>query len=1185
MTHKRILAILVFLALGMAGSMFAQSDRATITGTVRDPSSAVVPGVQVRVTSLGTDEVQTTTTDNSGSYRIGNLPVGGYVVTFSKNGFKTLERKGITLLISQVDEIDVALQVGGVSETVEVTSAAPILQTEDAAVSTNLNAEAVSELPLNVQGSRNLSNFIFAYVPGAEGSDYSSHIDGSMALTKEVLIDGTSAVSQLGGYISESQPPMEAMQEYEADTTGITADAGRSGGGVFRYEMKSGANKIHGSLFGFVHSTDLDALSASNKLAAIVNPANANAYLTLSDSLNDWGGSFGGAIVKDKLFYFGSFERYMQQMWSLGPNSRTVPTDAMMGLDSGGNITQYADLSPMLSTNVPVLTYGGQPAIDNCGNPIYKGAIIDPATNSSSAFGCVFLNNHIPTNRISPKTAQILQLFHKYYQPESSLTANDAGPAYQPDPWFHNTQSSVKMDYNLTTKQHLSGSFYWDYYPRINADQGGAWSATAPDGGPMANSYWHNTTAPGVRLSDAYTFSPKLVNTAYATFNRFRNPSIAVSESGKWDSALGLLNGAGNFPLMYFDSGMYFGGANYQNGWNFSPIGSQYNDYYAGNTFIYNDELDWTHHRHNFKFGAEFRAMQFNYHTDVGTFTGGYPIIFDPTSTAPAWYDFNAYDMLGNAFGSFLLGDVYNAENNNPDDEYGRRKAFSVYASDDIRVNPRLTVNLSLRWDYNNPYKEKYGHWSSFETNDMNPVTGEMGQYEYLTSGSQSFEKRQDWFNYSPHIGVAYKLTDKTVVRGNVGVFFTPLNMNTWGGIPYQQAGDVGFHPTTQESNFNWNGGYNPVSTEVKTPQYTQSDVVSVDPRSLTPGNVQQYNVGVQRELDKKTRFDVEWVQSHSYHLQSGTFETNQPTVANYQNYVTTGKFPSTYNGYWGGAGPGWEGVTPYPQAEAGYGPLLTVGAPLGNADYKSIQFSVTRRTAKGLSLLASYNWSRTHGDIDTDFQELWGTGSLQNTYDLKDEAKDISDFDQTHIVKGYVIYNLPFGRGKTFMANDSMLADAFIGGWSLNGDFHYNTGTPISVHSTNYYVGFNAVYVDLQPGCKLTSGKAKLFGQYLNTSCFQNPNPGSFGGPAPQLGNGQNFQSQVRNPGLATEDLGLHKTLAMGPDQRYNLTVRIEFFNVFNRNSLGGPDTNMADSTFGQIINYGGVGGRIGQVGARFTF
>ncbi len=136
---------------------------------------------------------------------------------------------------------------------------------------------------------------------------------------------------------------------------------------------------------------------------------------------------------------------------------------------------------------------------------------------------------------------------------------------------------------------------------------------------------------------------------------------------------------------------------------------------------------------------------------------------------------------------------------------------------------------------------------------------------------------------------------------------------------------------------------------------------------------------------------------------------------------------------------------------------------------------------------------------------------------------------------------------------------DVLVGGWSLNGDFHYNTGTPISVHSTNSYPGFNAVYVDLVPNCKLTSGKAKLYGQYLNPTCFQNP------GTA-QLGTAGNFLSQVRNPGTATEDLGLHKSVAMGPDQRYNLTVRLEFFNIFNRNALAGPDTNMADSTFARF-------------------
>ena len=228
-------------------------------------------------------------------------------------------------------------------------------------------------------------------------------------------------------------------------------------------------------------------------------------------------------------------------------------------------------------------------------------------------------------------------------------------------------------------------------------------------------------------------------------------------------------------------------------------------------------------------------------------------------------------------------------------------------------------------------------------------------------------------------------------------------------------------------------------------------------------------------------------------------------------------------------------------------------------------------------------NWSRTRSDVDTNFQELWGTGSIQNIYDLKTEAKDIASFDMTHIVKGYVIYNLPFGHGKQLFSSVSAPVNQLIGGWSLDGNFHYNSGTPIQVHSNQAqgtYYGFSAVYVNLASGCKLTNGgQRKIGGQFLNTSCFKNPTYG-------YLGTAGNYQEQVRNPGLATEDLGLHKSLTAGTDGKYNLTFRLEFFNVFNRHSLGGPDTNMSDATFGEIVSYGSSpAGRAGQFGARFTF
>jgi hypothetical protein len=1179
---KRIVTLFVFMLLGMTQGILAQSDRATITGTVKDSSGAAIPTVQVKVTDVGTNNVQTVTTDNTGLYRVGNLPIGKYTVEFSSPGFKTLDRTGVTLLIGQVVELDASLPPGGATETVQVTGETPQLNTESTSVGTNLNAQAVSELPINVQGSRNLSNFIFAYVPGAEGSDYSSHIDGSTAFTKEVLIDGTSAVSQIGGYISESQPPQEAVQEFQADTSGIAPDAGRSGGGVFRYELKSGTNQIHGSLFGFLHSTGLDAEGAANKLAALNDPANAPAFLRLSDTLSDWGGGFGSHIIKDKLFYFFAFERYQQSDLALGNNSRTVPTDAMLGLNRDGSTAAFADLSPQLTKS------NAFDQLDPCGNTVYQGAVFNPATN------CVFVNNQIPTNLItSSPTRQIIQLFHQYYQPEATGTVNEAGPSYQPDPFFHNTQTSIKIDYNISSRQHLNGSYYYDDYPRINADQGGAWSAILPNGGPLANSYSHNTTAPGGRVSYSYTLTPNVVNTVYGTYNSFHNPSTAISQSGKWDSKLGLLNGAGNFPLTTFSSGFFGNGANYQNGWNFSPLGSQFNDYYSGNTFVYSDQLIYSHGRHSLKFGAEFRALQFNSHPDDGTFQGGNPLIFDPTSTAPQWYLYSnknggGFNNLGNAFASFLLGDVFRATNTTPDPVYGRRKTFSAYATDTIKVNQRLTVNLSLRWDYNNPYKEKYGHWSSFVTGAANPVTGLQGEYQYLTSGSQSFETRQDWFNYAPHIGAAYKLNDKTVLRANYAVFFVPLNLNTYGGIPYQTSGNPGFYVQSTESGFNWGNGYHPTLSQVKTPQYTQYGPVSIDPRALTPGNTEQYNIGIQRQLDHATTFEGNWIQSASYHLQSGIFLNNQPTVANLQNYLATGAFPASYNGYFNGVGPAYAGITPFPQVTAGFGPLYSVGSPLGNGDYKSVQLSITRRVAQGLSAQGSYNWSRAHGDVDSDFEELYYAGSLQNIYDLKDERKDILDFDQTHIVKGYVIYSLPFGRGQQFGGNSSRLVDAVVGGWSTDFNFHYNSGTPIQLHSINAYPGFQSVYANIAPNCKLTTGHKGIGEQYINTSCFSNPDASTG-----QLGNGQNFQSGARNPGFSSEDLAAHKTFSAGSDNQYKLTLRMEFYNVFNRSHLAGPDTNPGDvvptdpgaSNYGKIINYASGGGRVGQFGARFTF
>jgi len=1153
-----------------AMSAFAQSDRASITGTVKDASGAVITGVQVTATNDATNQETTAQSNTQGLYSLLNLPIGQYTIKFSKPGFAAFERKGVTLLVSQVAEIDVMLKVGATGEVVVVTENASVLQTETASVSTNITQSVVSELPLNVQGGRNLSSFMFAYVPGVEGSDYDSHISGSVSKSKEVMIDGTSAVAQIGGYLSESQPPMEAVEEFQVSTTGLRGDEGRSGGGVFRYNMKSGNNAWHGSGLIFLHNEALDANSYYNKYhqqndvaaaKAAGDPTRAaflnNLYSRPQDKLYDYGASFGGPIRKDKTFFYAAWERYTFANYGLGGMGSTVPTTAFLN----GDFSALLDKTQQIGT-------------DTGGNPVYKGAIIDPKT------GLAFANNMIPTARFSSVAQKIVSIYQQQYQPLApGFINNNAMPASQPAPWLQQNEFSVKVDHNISDRNRLAGSFIYAIIPRTLADQGGVWSPGTANGGPLANSYSHRTTAPSIRASDTHTFTNNLMNVAAVTFNRFHNPSSAISQAGNWPSTLGLGSfGAGNFPIIKFqgvngDQHRYaLDGTQVDE----SQLGSQFNDFYTANTFILNDNVSWVHGRSIYKFGAEYRAMQFNSHGDYGVPT----YVFDPGQTAGS-FGGNA----GFGFASFLLGQANQASVSTPNNTYGRRKTFSAYAQDDIKVTSKLTLNLDLRWDFNGRYHEKYGHWSNFNQTLINPVTGKPGALEFAKDGSDSFERKQYYTHFSGGIGGAYQLTPKTVLRGSFNVFYVPLNLNTWGAIPY------GFNPGFTKNNqvlspFNWDSAYPGQAVNVgKDPNFTRWGMVSVDPKSLMLGNTQQFSVSVQRELTKDIRMDVGFVASHSYHLESGYLGGNQPNLVKYAANANnlwdpaygTGSIPG-YSGW----GFNWATLTPFPTVAMTWGPLFTVGTPSGNADYKSLQVNFSKRPSHGLSLQASYNYSVAHGDTDSSFQELWWAGPIQDIYNLQQERNTISPFDMTHIVKGYITYDLPFGKGKMMLGDAGSALNGLVGGWTLTTGFHYNTGTPMRITANTWYPGINNVYSNYTAGCDVNQHfNGKPGGTYFNTTCFSNPAYGSFG-------NAPGYLSNLRNPGLATEDLGVNKAIAFGSDGRYKLSLRLQMFNVFNRHGFGGPNTTIGSPDFGKVMPYslnGAPGPRQGQIGARFTF
>jgi len=281
-----------------------------------------------------------------------------------------------------------------------------------------------------------------------------------------------------------------------------------------------------------------------------------------------------------------------------------------------------------------------------------------------------------------------------------------------------------------------------------------------------------------------------------------------------------------------------------------------------------------------------------------------------------------------------------------------------------------------------------------------------------------------------------------------------------------------------------------------------------------------------------------------------------------------------------GFTGVGWASVAPFPNVAATYGPLYYVGSPLGNTDYQSLQVTVKKRAAHGLSMLASYNLSSSHGDTDTSFEDLYYTGPLQDVYNLGQERHTISDFDERHIVKGYVLYQLPFGRGRALLNDAGSSLNALVAGWTVSGGFRYNTGTPIRIPANVFYPGINNVYSDIVPGCDISEHyNGQVGGTYFNPACFTNPPNGEFG-DAP------GYLAGLRNPGFASEDVGASKSLQLR--ERYRISFYFQAFNVFNRHGFTGPNTQIGTADFAKVLPQdlnGFPGPRVGQFGARFNF
>ncbi len=1098
-----------------------------------------------------------------------------------KRVFQNIERTEITLTISQVAEINVSMNVGKLAQVIEVQAQAPILESQTTDVGSTMSSRPIRALPLSISGGRDIMAFAFAATPSVEGNSWTAYIAGTQAFSNEVLIDGTLAQESETGQESQSEPPMEAVQEFRVDTGGMGGAAGMyTEGGTFMFTLKSGTNQFHGSAVYFNQNEAFNANSWMNDYAAAADPSEAALFKKPRNRQDDYSFSAGGPIIKNKTFIFGAWEQNKMSNYTAGAFDTTVPTPEFLQ----GNFGALLDTSTVLGT-------------DAGGSPIYKGAIIDRTT------GLVFPNNAIPQNEFSAVAQKIIPIFQQDYKPIGSGLIDNNGMTLTNSPSFHQSQLSLKVDQNFSATNRLASSFIWTQRPRILDDQGGIWDPSDPTGtgGPLSHARFQKVSDRKFRLSESHNFSSNLLNVASFTYERFRNPSTATQNGGNWPSKLGFgSTGAGNFPQVNFGSAV--------NGYSEGQIGNSDLGWLVDNNYIGDDNMTWIKGRHTVTFGAEVRGFEINSHGANGTL--GFNFSNSQTGAPTAGYN----TEVGFGFASFLLGDVASASEGTPFDLYGRRKSMSVFINDAFKVNGRLTMNFGLNWNQTYPFHEKYGRWAEYSTSAINSSTGIPGEVVYLDNGGQTFEGSTRWSNFAPHVGLAYKINNRVVARAAYSIFNVPMGTDYWNGVPYGFA--PGYFPTNQVPQthdfspaFNWDNGYPGQNAMApKDPNFLQWTMVTVSPQTLEVGITNQWNGGVEFQITNNTRLSVNYLGTRGTHLHDGSLQQNEGPISSYTSFLQANgganewawiydnpsaaaagvKMPyANYSGY------AFAALAPFPDIANNWDALFYVASPRGKSEYDALQTEITHRASNGLTMDMSYTMASQRatyipngGVAGSNFEETWAsTSPLQNLDDLSYAANDINRYNQS-IVKGYVLYVLPFGKGRRYLSNHGRWVDGTVSGWTLGTLLYYSTGTPLSLYDTNYYPGLStAIYPNVASGADLSrhfngpkfnpSNLGDRGNMYVNPAGFSAPAFGAFGNAGP-------YTAGLNGFGTAEENISVYKDFRI--HERLKLQIRAEFYNLFNRHYFNNPNTTIGGAYFGDVTAVGGSP-RNGQLGARFEW
>lgn len=1093
-------------------SLPAQTVLGTITGRVLDVSGGSIAGAEVSVTNTGTNIAYRTTANQAGNYVLQQLPIGNYDLTVEGAGFRRYVRRNIPVNVAQTVTVDPTLEVGQVEQAIEVTSEVTTLQTSTSDLGTTIQRNKLVDLPLFVGGNvRNLEQFIFL-APGVTGDLGNTQISGSPSRAKEVLIDGIASTGvESGGVIpGTTRPSVETIGEFRLLRANFNAEYGRTGGGVQIFTTRSGTNDLHGGVFDYLRNDKLDARG----FFQATRPINRQ---------NEFGASFGGPVYVPKL-YDGRNKTFFFFVYS-GFRFRQGPPNSLQSL-------------------LPLEYRTGDFSR-------FNGVIYDPATTRTTATGIVrdpFPGNRIPENRISSVSRNILSLLP---QPINNALFNNfisVGRGYA-----DSNQYNIKIDHAFTDRNRINV-----YYYRDALDQG------EPEAipGPTTPGRLTGNRNAWVRLSHDYVVSPSILNHLNVGFTRFKVTIDHYTLNQDWPNRIGLrgVNAGDNnsFPCVEFVSAGY------------TRLGDPNCNARAlqtNNNFQINESFSVIRGNHSLKFGADYRLMETN---GIDNFQ------------APGLFQFNALETglpgqpgTGNAIASFLLGAVdrgtlrvfgYFPRN--------RYKYLAGYAQDDWKATRKLTVNYGLRYDIFFPRYEKLDNLSTFDPTIPNPAAGgRLGALTFLgegpnRNGRNSFADT-DYKAFGPRLGIAYQLTEKTVLRSGYGIYYALGNANA--GLRDSLNMSSGFiaNPTfasvDQGANaaFNWDNGF--PQNFVKPPVVDPSAANGAELRMIGRDDgrapyFQNWSFTIEREIVPRVNIEVTYLGTKGSRLGNGLIRLNEldPSYLSLGSLLSqsitspaavAAGIRSPYSGFTGSVA---QALRPYPQ----YLDIVNRSNPSGSSTYNALQTQVSVRAWRGLDVQMAYTFAKTISDSDI----LAGGGpGGQTTYNRRLE-KAIATTDVPHVFALSYSYELPFGKGRAFLNRPGVVTQV-LGGWVLTGIHQYSTGVPIQLTVNNTLPLFNAV---LRPDAVADVSRRVDVDNFdpardlwINPAAFRVPAPSRFGTAARSY-------TDLRAPNYLNENFGLLKKFTIL--EKLTITFRAEMFNALNRTVFAAPQSNASNTQFGRI-------------------